>query len=246
MLFLLYNMIEESDKIISSPYLDGKVLLINKPLEWTSFQVVNKLRYTIKYNLGIKKIKVGHAGTLDPLASGLLIICTGKFTRRIEEFQGLEKEYTGSFYLGASRPSYDKETEIDEEFDIKHLTEEIIIKNTKKFLGNQKQIPPVFSAVKIKGRPAYDYARKNESVKIKAKSITIYNFEITKFELPLIYFRIVCSKGTYIRSIARDLGKELHCGAYLNSLIRTRIGNLHLSDSMEIEDFQNMLIKDKK
>lgn len=190
----------------NSPYnfQEGEVILINKPYKWSSFDVVKKIRYTIKHHIGIKKIKVGHAGTLDPLATGLLILCTGKFTKRIEEYQAQEKEYTGVFTLGATTPSFDLETELDQEFETKHLTDKLIYEATKQFLGEQQQIPPIFSAIKIDGKRAYNYARKNEEVIIKPKQITISEFEITKINLKEVSFRIVCSKGTYIRSLTRE------------------------------------------
>ena len=220
---------------------DGEVLLINKPYTWSSFQVVNKIRYTIRHFLDVKKIKVGHAGTLDPLATGLLIICTGKFTKRIEEFQAHEKEYTGKFYLGATTPCFDLEKEVDQTFPIEHITEEQIFSTAKSFLGDQDQVPPIFSAIRIDGKRAYRYARDNEEVVIKPKHINIAEFEITKFEMPEIHFRIVCSKGTYIRSIARDFGLALESGAYLSELKRTRIGEFKLTDALEIEEFKQHL-----
>ncbi len=220
---------------------DGEVLLINKPYTWSSFQVVNKIRYTIRHFLDVKKIKVGHAGTLDPLATGLLIICTGKFTKRIEEFQAHEKEYTGKIYLGATTPCFDLEKEVDQTFPTDHITEEQIFSTAKSFLGDQDQVPPIFSAIRIDGKRAYKYARDNEEVVIKPKQINIAEFEITKIEMPEVHFRIVCSKGTYIRSIARDFGLALESGAYLSELKRTRIGEFKLSDALEIEEFKQHL-----
>jgi tRNA pseudouridine55 synthase len=227
--------------IISFDFAKGKVLLFNKPYGWTSFNVVNKIRYAIKHFTGIKRIKVGHAGTLDPLATGLLIICTGKFTKRIEEFQAHEKEYTGTFILGATTPSFDLETEIDAEYPTNHITKELLIETTRQFIGSIEQTPPIFSAIKIDGKRAYDYARKNKEVIIQPKIISISVFELTNISLPKISFRIVCSKGTYIRSLARDFGKTLNSGAYLSSLKRTRIGDFHLSDALEPENFSEML-----
>lgn len=222
-------------------FLEGEVILINKPFRWSSFDVVKKIRYTIKHYTSIKKIKVGHAGTLDPLATGLLILCTGKFTKRIDEYQAQEKEYTGIFTLGATTPSFDLETEVDQKHEINHLTDELIYEATKSFLGEQEQIPPIFSAIKIGGKRAYMYARKNEKVVIKSKEINILEFEITQIKLPEVSFRIVCSKGTYIRSLARDFGKELNSGAYLSELTRTRIGEFKLVDAMDVNTFLEKL-----
>lgn len=221
----------------------GQILLFDKPLEWTSFQLVNKVRWLIKRNFGIKKIKVGHAGTLDPLATGLLILCTGKATKQIESLQGQEKEYTGSFTLGATTPSYDMETEIDAEFPVEHLSEEEIRKATANFIGEIQQYPPVFSALKKDGKRLYDYARNNEEVEIPSRTVTISEFEITKVELPKVEFRVVCSKGTYIRSLAHDFGKKLTSGAYLSSLRRTRIGNYRVQDALTIESFVNEYLR---
>jgi tRNA pseudouridine55 synthase len=209
---------------------EGRILLINKPLEWTSFDVVNKLRYKLK----IKKI--GHAGTLDPLATGLLIICTGKMTKRIEEFMGQEKEYTGKFILGSTTPSHDLETEISEATDIAHITSQAIEDAVKPFIGNISQLPPMHSAIRVGGKRAYDYARKGKEIELKHRDVEIREFEITAINLPELSFRIVCSKGTYIRSIARDLGNALGVGAYLSELCRTRIGASLLKDAQTIEE----------
>jgi len=206
-------------------YKNGQVLLIDKPLEWTSFQVVNKLRWHIRQKFGIKKIKVGHAGTLDPLATGLLIICTGKFTKKINEYQGQIKEYTGEFTLGATTPSYDLETEVNETFSTKHITEDLIYTTTKQFIGEIDQIPPIFSALKKEGKRLYELAREGKTTEINARKVNISEFEITKIELPKVNFRVVCSKGTYIRSLAYDFGKALNSGAHLSKLRRTKIGN---------------------
>ena len=208
----------------------GRVLLINKPFQWTSFDVVNKLRYKLK----IKKI--GHAGTLDPLATGLLIICTGKMTKRIEEFMGLEKEYTGKFILGQSTPSHDLETEVSEVTDISRVTNESIHETARALTGNLQQLPPMHSAIRIGGKRAYQFARKGEEVELKHREVEVKEFEITNIALPEAKFRIVCSKGTYIRSIARDFGNALHVGAYLTDLCRTRIGNFRLEDACGVED----------
>lgn len=215
----------------------GKVLLIDKPLDWTSFQVVNKLRWHIKQRFNIKKIKVGHAGTLDPLATGLLIICTGKQTKQINTYQGQVKEYTGTFTLGATTPSYDLETEINKTFSIAHISEDLIKETTKQFLGEIQQKPPIFSAIKKDGKRLYELARKGETTEIKARTVTINEFEITKIDLPNVEFRVVCSKGTYIRSLAYDYGKSLHSGAHLSALRRIKIGSFAVNDAQTITQF---------
>ena len=222
-------------------YKEGQVILIDKPLEWTSFQVVNKVRWLIRKSFEIKKIKVGHAGTLDPLATGLLIICTGKFTKKIDTFQAQEKEYTGTFTLGSTTPSYDLETEIDSTFDISEITSEKIHQATKQFLGEIQQQPPVFSALKKDGKRLYEFARSGEEVEIPFRTVTISEFEITKIEFPKIDFRVVCSKGTYIRSLANDFGKALNNGAHLSVLRRTRIGCFSVENALGIEAFENSL-----
>ena len=206
-----------------------RMLLINKPLEWTSFDVVNKLRYRLK----IKKI--GHAGTLDPLATGLLIICTGKMTKEIEGFQAQEKEYVGKFVLGQTTPSYDLETEPGEPRDIQLITEDQIRKVTKQFIGLIQQTPPLHSAIKIDGKRAYEFARKGKERELKPREVEIKEFEITRVEKPWVSFRVVCSKGTYIRSLARDFGNALGVGAYLSELCRTRIGNFKLESALTID-----------
>jgi tRNA pseudouridine55 synthase len=220
---------------------EGQILLFDKPLGWTSFQLVNKVRWLIRQSCKIKKIKVGHAGTLDPLASGLLIICTGKFTKRIEEFQGQEKEYTGTFTLGGTTPSYDLETEIDQTFEIDHISEEDINEATKGFLGEISQVPPVFSALKKDGKRLYEYARNGEDVEIPSRKVTISAFEITNVEMPKVEFRVACSKGTYIRSLAHDFGKALNSGAHLSTLRRTKIGTFNVDDSLDIASFEKLL-----
>lgn len=222
-------------------YKEGQVILIDKPLEWTSFQAVNKVRWLIRKSFDIKKIKVGHAGTLDPLATGLLIICTGKFTKRIDTFQAQEKEYTGTFTLGTTTPSYDLETDIDQTFDISEITSEKIRKATKQFLGEIRQQPPVFSALKKDGKRLYEFARSGEEVEIPFRTVTISDFEITKIDLPKIDFRVVCSKGTYIRSLANDFGKALESGAHLSDLRRTRIGEFSVEKAVGIETFEASL-----
>jgi tRNA pseudouridine55 synthase len=202
-----------------------EILLIDKPLTWSSFQAVNKVRWVIRKAFDIKKIKVGHAGTLDPLATGLLVICTGKFTKRLSEFQGQIKEYTGEITLGGTTPSYDLESEVNETFPTTHITEEQIHETTKKFIGDIEQYPPVFSALKKDGKRLYEYARNNEEVVITPRNINISAFEITKIDLPRVAFRVVCSKGTYIRSLAFDFGKALQSGGHLSKLRRTKIGD---------------------
>ena len=211
------------------------MLLINKPLTWTSFDVVGKIRNTLKP----LKLKVGHAGTLDPLATGLLIICTGKLTKKIDEFQAQEKEYTGTFTLGATTPSYDLETEVDEKFPVDHITEEAIHAATVQFYGQIAQFPPPHSAIKMGGERIYLKARRGETVKLKARHIEIKAFEITRIVLPEIDFRVVCSKGTYIRSLAHDFGKALGSGAYLSALCRTRSGSYSVENAFEVADLVN-------
>lgn len=222
-------------------FTEGQILLFDKPLGWTSFQLVNKVRWLIRKSCHIKKIKVGHAGTLDPLATGLLLICTGKFTKRIEELQGQVKEYTGTFTLGATTPSYDMETEVDQKFSTDHISEEMITAATSKFIGEIAQIPPVFSALKKDGKRLYEYARAGENVEIPSRIVEITQFEITSVQLPEINFRVVCSKGTYIRSLAHDFGKALGSGAYLSSLRRTKIGGFLVEDALDVTTFENLL-----
>ena len=219
----------------------GQVLLIDKPLNWTSFQVVNKLRWKIRKTFNIKKIKVGHAGTLDPLATGLLVICTGKMTKQINTFQGQIKEYTGTIVLGSTTPSFDLETDIDKTFPVDHISEKLIHETTKQFIGEIEQLPPVFSAVKKDGKRLYEFARAGEDVEIKPRVVTIKCFEITKIESKSIEFRVVCSKGTYIRSLAHDFGKALNSGAHLCALRRTKIGDFHVDDALSIEGFIDSL-----
>ncbi len=218
-------------------YLNGQVLQIDKPLNWTSFQVVNKLRWEIRQKFNIKKIKVGHAGTLDPLATGLLILCTGKFTKKIDTYQAQEKEYTGTITVGGTTPSYDLETEINQTFPINHLSDEMIHKTTQQFIGEIDQKPPIFSAIKKDGKKLYEIARAGETVEIKTRKITISTFEITKIDLPNIEFRVVCSKGTYIRSLAFDFGEALNSGAHLSALRRTKIGEFAVDNAMSVEKF---------
>ena len=216
---------------------NGQLLLIDKPLDWTSFQVVNKLRWHIRQKFGIKKIKVGHAGTLDPLATGLLIICTGKFTKQINEYQGQIKEYTGELTLGATTPSYDLETDVNETFSTEHITADLIHAAVKQFIGEIDQIPPIFSALKKDGKRLYELAREGKTIEISARKITIQEFEITKIDLPKVNFRVVCSKGTYIRSLAYDFGKALNSGAHLSELRRTKIGEFKVENGTSIDEF---------
>lgn len=218
-------------------YQNGQVLLIDKPLNWTSFQVVNKIRWHIRQQFNIKKIKVGHAGTLDPLATGLLIICTGKFTKKINEYQAQTKEYTGTITLGGSTPSFDLETEVEKEYSTNHITEELISETTAQFIGEISQKPPIFSALKKDGKRLYEIARAGDTVEIKSRQVTVQEFEITKVEMPKIDFRIVCSKGTYIRSIANDFGVAMQSGSHLSKLRRTKIGNFLASNSLEPLDY---------
>ncbi|MEO1030258.1 MAG: tRNA pseudouridine(55) synthase TruB [Bacteroidota bacterium] len=239
---------------------NGQVLLIDKPLHWTSFQAVNKLRWAIRKAFAIKKIKVGHAGTLDPLATGLLVICTGKMTKQINTFQGQEKVYTGTFVLGSTTPSYDLETDIDATFPTDHITEDLIHETAKQFVGTIEQFPPVFSAIKKEGKRLYEFARAGEHVDIKSRQVEISEFEITKIDASTelstgastalrqaqrdtlstgleLKFRVVCSKGTYIRSLAHDFGKALNSGAHLSELRRTRIGDFRVEDALSPEEF---------
>jgi len=214
------------------PFLEGRVILIDKPLEWTSFDVVKKIRYLTKVN------KVGHAGTLDPLASGLLIICTGSFTKSINEYMGMEKEYTGSFTIGSTTPTYDLESQPENFTDISNITEEQIQQTTQQFIGLIMQVPPIFSAIKQEGKPVYLAARKGEEVIMEPRPVTIKAFEITNIQLPVLYFRVVCSTGTYIRSLAHDYGKALGVGAYMSSLRRTRIGEFLVEKAQSVKEFE--------
>ncbi len=219
-------------------FLEGEVLLVDKPYGWTSFDVVNSLRYTIKRALGIKKIKVGHAGTLDPLATGLLIVCTGKFTKQIDSYQGMDKVYIGSMHIGATTPSYDKETEVDQTFDTSNIDTKLLHDTLENFIGEIEQTPPVFSAVKIDGKRAFEYARKKDDVKIKSRTVTINDFKLLNNELPEVDFMVNCSKGTYIRSLVNDYGKALENGAYMSSLRRTKIGEYSVADAHSIDELK--------
>lgn len=223
-------------------FLDGQLLLIDKPLHWSSFQAVNKLKYALKrFSPALSKIKIGHAGTLDPLASGLLLVCTGKSTKTIPELQGMVKEYTGTFFLGATTPSYDLETDIDATFSIAHIDQALLEATSKRFIGNIMQQPPVFSAIKKDGKRLYEHARKGETVTIASREVTIYAFELTRIALPEVSFRVVCSKGTYIRSLAHDFGKALSCGGYLAALRRTKIGAYDVAEAISPEGFVEAL-----
>ncbi len=219
----------------------GTVLLINKPLKWTSFDVVNKIRFRLKHLLKVKKIKVGHSGTLDPLATGLLILCTGKATKSINNLQGLDKVYSGTFHLGATTPSYDKETDPDKHFDTNHITPELIEQVRQYFVGNIEQFPPMYSAIKVDGQPLYRKARKGIMVELKPRPVTIHEFEILSVEMPTVAFRVKCSKGTYIRSLAYDFGKALNSGAYLSSLVREKIDHYNLEDAWDVEELAALL-----
>lgn len=223
-------------------YLEGQILLIDKPLKWSSFQAVNKLKYILKrkYNLP-KKFKIGHAGTLDPLATGLLLVCTGKFTKRITDIQAQAKEYTGTITVGGTTPSYDLETEVDATFPTEHITSELIQETVKQFLGEIDQKPPIFSAIKKEGKRLYEHARAGEEVEIAFRKTTIHEFEITRIALPDIDFRVKCSKGTYIRSLAYDFGKALNSGGYLSSLCRTKIGEFKVENAVSPEEFINRI-----
>ena len=222
-------------------FLEGQLILIDKPLNWSSFQAVNAVKWAIRKRFQLKKIKVGHAGTLDPLASGLLLICAGKFTKRIHEFQGMIKEYEGTITLGSSTPSYDLETEVDNVYPTDHITHELIHKTKALFLGKIAQKPPVFSALKKDGKRMYEYAREGKELEIKARFVEVLEFEILEINLPVLRFRIRCSKGTYIRSIAHDFGKALNSGGHLSSLRRTKIGDYNVNNAVAPANFKEMM-----
>ena len=233
--------VKKNEKSYNFP--EGELILIDKPLEWTSFDVVNKIRRTISLHTGIQKIKVGHAGTLDPLATGLLIICTGKFTKRINDLQLLNKEYTGTFFLGATTPSFDKETEVDQQFPINHISNDLIQNTIHRFVGETDQVPPIYSAIKVDGIRAYQKARKNDEVNLKSRKVNISEFVVTQINLPEFNFRVVCSKGTYIRALARDFGIALNTGAYLSSLRRTKVGDFSVRDAKTVDEFIHSISK---
>ncbi|WP_394340624.1 tRNA pseudouridine(55) synthase TruB [Maribacter algicola] len=224
-------------------YLNGQLILIDKPLGWSSFQAVNKLKWAIRKKFGLKRIKIGHAGTLDPLATGLLIICTGKFTKKIQEYQGQSKEYTGTITLGGTTPSFDLETEINERFPTAHITEDLITRTTSQFIGEIEQAPPVFSAIKKDGKRLYEYAREGRDVPIQKRKVLIHSFEITDVRLPEVDFRISCSKGTYIRSIAHDFGKALDSGGHLSKLRRTKIGDFTVNIAQDPSDLSERILQ---
>ncbi len=220
---------------------EGEVLAFYKPLTWTSFALVNKVRWLICRKLGVKKLKVGHAGTLDPLATGVVIVCTGKKTKEIDTFQYKVKEYVATLQLGTTTPSFDLEHEVDQTYPTEHITRELVDEVIPKFLGEIWQVPPVYSAVKIDGKRAYDYARKGEEVEIKPKLLAIDEIEVMNFVNMQLTIRVVCSKGTYIRALARDIGEALGSGAHLTALERTRIGDVRLVDCMSVEAFEELL-----
>ncbi|MEG1545864.1 MAG: tRNA pseudouridine(55) synthase TruB [Bacteroides sp.] len=226
-------------------FIEGEILYFNKPLTWTSFNVVAHARFHLARRLKVKKLKVGHAGTLDPLATGVMIVCTGKATKRIEEFQYQTKEYIATLCLGATTPSFDLEKEIDATYPTEHITREMVEEALKQFVGSIQQIPPVFSACKVDGKRAYDLARAGKEVELKAKTLVIDEIELLACDFPIIKIRVVCSKGTYIRSLARDIGEALHSGAHLIGLVRTRVGDITLAHCMEVEGFQEWLGKQK-
>ena len=229
------------EKLTIEQYQEGQILLVDKPLTWSSFQAVNKLKYHLINRVGLpKKFKIGHAGTLDPLATGLLIVCTGKFTKTISEIQSQAKEYTGTFYIGATTPSYDLETEIDATFPTSHIDEALIYKTAEQFLGEIDQKPPIFSAIKKDGVRLYEHARAGEEVEIAFRKTTIYEFEITRIALPEIDFRVACSKGTYIRSLAYDFGKAMQSGSHLTALRRTKIGNYSVENAFSPENLEHL------
>lgn len=232
----MFNLLNSSEE-----FLNGKIILINKPLGWTSFDIVKKVKNLIRTKFSLKKIKVGHAGSLDPLATGLLIVCTGKFTKRIAEIQEQEKKYTGTISLGGSTPSYDLETEIDYNYETAHITELLIKKTAFKFIGEIDQKPPVFSALKKDGERLYLKARRGEKVNIKSRKVRVHSFDITSIEMPNINFEIRCEKGTYIRSIAHDFGIALNSGAHLSKLCRTAIGDYRLNNAVDILSFEKQL-----
>ena len=225
----------EDNPLPAYDFLAGATLLIDKPQGWTSFDVVNKVRYKLKHLLKVKKIKVGHAGTLDPMATGLLILCTGKFTKKLTQFQGLPKTYTGTMQMGSVTPSYDAETEVSERFPIDHIDKGLLEGARKKFVGDIEQVPPMFSAIKVNGQPLYKKARKGEQLEIEPRPVHIYDFDLTRVELPEIDFSVSCSKGTYIRSLAYDFGKALESGAYLTALRRTSVGEFRLEDAWQLD-----------
>jgi tRNA pseudouridine55 synthase len=224
-------------------FIEGEIVYMNKPLDWTSFDLVNRFRYKLSRKLNVKKIKVGHAGTLDPKATGVMIVCTGRATRRIEELQGQTKEYVATLHLGATTPSFDLEQAIDKTYPTGHITREAVESALKNFIGRIEQIPPAFSACMINGKRAYALARKGREVNLKAKTLFIDEIEILHFELPVLKIRVVCSKGTYIRALARDIGEALHSGAHLTALERTRAGNVTVAECINADEIDDFLDK---
>lgn len=234
-------MSDDDPSLDTYDFLAGATLLVDKPKGWTSFDVVNKLRYKLRHRLGVKKIKVGHAGTLDPMATGLLIICTGKATKTLNQLQNLDKAYTGTLRLGATTPSFDAETNIDQTYPYEHITTDELEAARRSFLGPIEQVPPVFSAIKVDGQPLYKRARRGEKIQVAARNVHIYELVFTRIDLPEIDFSVRCSKGTYIRSLAHDLGQAVRSGAYLTALCRTRIGPYELSDAWNLENLVDAL-----
>jgi tRNA pseudouridine55 synthase len=232
------------ESISKDEFLEGQILLLDKPLNWTSFQAVNSVKWTIRKKFTLKKIKIGHAGTLDPLATGLLVVCTGKFTKKIAELQGQLKEYTGTITLGATTPSYDLETEVQQVTNTDQLTNQEIREATRQFTGIIQQKPPLFSALKKDGKRLYEYAREGSEVDIPSREVEIFIFEITAIDLPKVDFRIVCSKGTYIRSLAHDFGKATGVGGYLSALRRTKIGDYYVDNAVDPTIFRELLLKE--
>ena len=222
-------------------FLEGEVLYFDKPLQWTSFDVVNKTRYMLRRFLGVKKIKVGHAGTLDPLATGVMIVCTGKATKKIDSYLHQDKEYIATLKLGATTPSFDKETEENATYPIDFVTKSLVEETLKKFVGEISQVPPSYSAIRVNGTRAYELARKNKDVEIEPRTVRIDKIELLDYDLPQITIKVACSKGTYSRSLARDIGDELKCGAYLTALQRTKVGEVGLEDCITIEKFQEII-----
>ncbi len=223
------------EKVSAERLQEGIMILVDKPLDWTSFDVVNKIKVRLKYALSIPKIKCGHAGTLDPKATGLLVICTGKYTKLLDSIQDQRKTYTGTIFVGATRPSHDLETEIDQYFDTQHIDEQLLEKTKNEFLGEQSQLPPMFSAIKVDGQPIYKKARKGKTIELQPRTIHIYSLDIDATTFPEVYFKVQCSKGTYIRSLAYDFGKALGSGAYLSSLRRTDNGDWSVEKAWQVE-----------
>ena len=232
---------DQTNPTAGEDFAQGRVLLFDKPYKWTSFDVVGKVRSLLKHKLGLRKLKIGHAGTLDPLATGLLIVCTGKLTKSISRYQDMEKEYTGTFFIGMTTPSFDLETKPDKEYPTAHISREMAVEAAISLTGKIEQEPPLFSAKKIEGERAYEHARRGELTRLEAKQVEVKRFEITRFELPEVDFRVVCSKGTYIRALARDFGKKLESGAYLKSLRRVRIGEIGLQGACSPEVFEQII-----